>query len=147
MAFSFGKGAIQEIARLKNEENIIIKLIRVDEIVDIATKPIANIQMKTLSKTKNGWEVEVEATFKDPKEIAFCAWEFEFHDDGELNIENKTPVFKPEIIRDIAYKQIRDFKLGYHTIKVKAVDINGLESTISWISFKSNGEVKVLEKL
>jgi DNA modification methylase len=145
VAFSFGKGAIQEAARLKNEENIIIKLVRVDEIVDIATKPIANIQTTTLGKTKNGWEVQVEATFDDKKEIAFCSWEFEHHANGELNIESKVILFNPEIIRDTTYRQIREFKPGYHTIKVKAVDKNGLESAVQWIRFKSNGEVKILD--
>jgi tRNA G10 N-methylase Trm11 len=39
IAFSFGKGAIQEVARLKNEAHIIIKLVTVEEIVPIAKKP------------------------------------------------------------------------------------------------------------
>ena len=33
IAFSFGKGAIEEVSRLNNEDNIIIKLVRVDEII------------------------------------------------------------------------------------------------------------------
>jgi DNA modification methylase len=144
IAFSFGKGAIQEVARLKNVEGIVIKLLRVDEIVDIATKPIANIKTTTLGKTKSGWEVEVEATFENKDNIAFCAWEFEHNINGELDIQNKI-VIHPEIIRDITFKQKREFKPGYHTIKVVAVDKVGLESSVQWIRFKSNGEVKILE--
>ncbi|MDR0655373.1 MAG: site-specific DNA-methyltransferase, partial [Treponema sp.] len=39
IAFSFGKGAVEEVARLKNREDRIIKLITVEEIIPIATKP------------------------------------------------------------------------------------------------------------
>jgi len=38
IAFSFGKGAMQEVARLKNHENLNILLISVEEIVPIAKK-------------------------------------------------------------------------------------------------------------
>jgi len=40
IAFSFGKGAIEEAARLKTEKRIIIRLVPVEEIVPIATKPV-----------------------------------------------------------------------------------------------------------
>ncbi|MBN2893146.1 MAG: hypothetical protein JXL97_14850, partial [Bacteroidales bacterium] len=39
IAFSFGRGAVEEVARLKNKENVIINLVTVAEIVPIAVKP------------------------------------------------------------------------------------------------------------
>ena len=49
IAFSFGKGAVQEVARLKNEENIFIKLVTVDTIVPLAKKPKLTLQYEQLN--------------------------------------------------------------------------------------------------
>lgn len=48
IAFSFGKGAIQEVARLKNQENVKIELITVAEIVPIAKKPTLTVKFNDL---------------------------------------------------------------------------------------------------
>ena len=48
IAFSFAKGTIQEAARLQNEENIIIKLVTVEEIVPIAKKPKLTVTLRDL---------------------------------------------------------------------------------------------------
>jgi DNA modification methylase len=45
IAFSFGKGAIEEVSRLNTEENKIIKLVRVDEIIPIAIKPTIAVKV------------------------------------------------------------------------------------------------------
>jgi DNA methylase len=45
IAFSFGRGAIEEVARLKNVEGLIIKLLRVEDIVPIAKKPSLSVEI------------------------------------------------------------------------------------------------------
>ncbi|MDR3327424.1 MAG: hypothetical protein LBT04_04765 [Prevotellaceae bacterium] len=49
IAFSFGRGAVEEVARLHNKENIIIELVRVDKIVPIAKKPTISVEISDLS--------------------------------------------------------------------------------------------------
>lgn len=46
IAFSFGKGAVQEVARLKNQEATIIELMKVSDIVPLATKPKLTINVR-----------------------------------------------------------------------------------------------------
>ncbi|OUD12169.1 DNA-methyltransferase [Thioflexithrix psekupsensis] len=48
IAFSFGKGAIQEVARLKNQDNLIIELITVEQIIPIAKKPKLTVTFNDL---------------------------------------------------------------------------------------------------
>jgi site-specific DNA-methyltransferase (adenine-specific) len=63
IAFSFGKGAIQEVARLKNEENITIQLITVDNIVVMAKKPTIAVSFTELNvNEKQLHEIEFTAT-------------------------------------------------------------------------------------
>ncbi|MDR1758631.1 MAG: hypothetical protein LBR51_06735, partial [Bacteroidales bacterium] len=52
IAFSFGKGAIQEVARLKLEEKIVIELVTVDKIVPLAKKPTISITIDELRITE-----------------------------------------------------------------------------------------------
>src|SRR5215469_14133490 len=54
IAFSFGKGAIEETARLKNTENIIIKLVTVEEIVPLSAKPNIAVHINDLEKMADG---------------------------------------------------------------------------------------------
>ena len=63
IAFSFGKGAVQEVARLKNEENINIQLITVDNIVVMAKKPTIAVSFTELNvNEKQLHEIEFTAT-------------------------------------------------------------------------------------
>lgn len=159
IAFSFGRGAVQEVARLKNEENIIIKLVTVEEIVPIAKKPkltvtITDLGLPPLSPllTKEGKDSEqseesgvVEKSKKTQlREIHFTAvaeseagiemyaWDWDYEEDKP---------FKAEIILDKSGTQTMKFKPGNHTIAVKAVDNDGLEA-IEVIKIKVNGVVE-----
>jgi DNA modification methylase len=133
IAFSFGKGAIQEVARLKNEEHVIIKLVTVEEIVPIAKKPNLKIDIKDLGVVKNGLrEVELLAVGESENGIEFYAWQFDYKD-----------VFSPEILFDKSGKQIKGFKAGEHHIAVKVVDNEGLES-LEVVKLKINGVVSVV---
>jgi DNA modification methylase len=131
IAFSFGKGAIQEIGRLKNEENIVIKLVTVEEIVPIAKKPALEIEMIDKGLKKDLREIEFIATAKSETGIEFYSWDFEF---------NETQ-FLPQILRDTEGKQSYQFKGGEHKIAVKVVDGEGLES-IEIVKLKVNGDIK-----
>jgi len=133
IAFSFGKGAIEEISRLKNEENIIIKLIKVEDIVPIAKKPAIEVKINELSKnTKGVREIEFIASGKSEAGIEFYSWDFAY--DAEKG-------FKPHILLDKEGKQTISLKTGTHSIAVKVVDNDGLEN-IEVVRLKVNGVVE-----
>jgi DNA modification methylase len=134
IAFSFGKGAVQEIGRLKNEENIIIKLVTVEEIVPIAKKPALEIEMEVAPQPPKGGvytTINFVARGKSETGIEFYSWDFEF---------NETQ-FLPQILHDKEGKQSYQFKAGEHKIAVKVVDGEGLES-IEIVKLKINGKVE-----
>jgi DNA modification methylase len=138
IAFSFGKGAVQEVARLKNEENVIIKLVTVEEIIPIAKKPKLTIEIidksvstTTLSEGKGGREIEFIAKAQSEAGIEFFMWDFDYKNDK----------FNPEILFDKTGKQIWKFKAGLHQIAVKVIDNEGLES-IEIVKLKVNGKIE-----
>ena len=133
IAFSFGKGAIQEAARLRLEENVIIKLVEVQEIVPIAQKPSLSVTLNDKGDiAKNLREIEVTASGVSEAGIEFYAWDFDF---------DEQKGFKPEILIDKTGVQTHKFKAGLHKIAVKVVDNEGLDN-IEVIKLKVNGEVK-----
>jgi site-specific DNA-methyltransferase (adenine-specific) len=132
IAFSFGKGAIEEVARLKNKEDRIIKLVTVEDIVPIAVKPVIGVHINELEKdAKGNRNIEFTATGQSPAGIEFYSWDFAY---------NAEQGFKPSIIIDKDGKQIISLKAGTHTIAVKVVDNDGLES-IEVIKLSINGGV------
>jgi DNA modification methylase len=132
IAFSFGKGAIEEVARLKNEDNIIVKLVKVEEIVPIAVKPVIGVHINELERDENGnRKIEFVATGQSPAGIEFYSWDFTY---------NKEKGFKPSVIIDKEGKQILNLKSGTYNIAVKVVDNDGLEN-IEVIKLKINGEI------
>ncbi|MBM2816763.1 MAG: hypothetical protein HW421_3525 [Ignavibacteria bacterium] len=138
IAFSFGKGAIQEASRLKNEENITIKLIMVEEIVPIARKPKLNVKLNDMGVDEKGMrEIEFTTVGESEAGIEFYSWDFEYNEE-----EKK---FKAAIMLDKEGKQTHKFKPGTHNIAVKAVDNEGLEA-IEVVKVKVNGEVVVDNK-
>jgi DNA modification methylase len=133
IAFSFGKGAIQEVARLKLEENIIIQLVTVESFVPIAKKPTLTVECKTVSKNeKNSWEIEFIATGTSEAGIEFYSWDFNY---------NAEQGFKADVMIDKVGKQTAKFKAGLHNIAVKVIDNDGLEN-IEVIKLKVNGKVE-----
>ena len=133
IAFSFGKGAIQETARLKNEENILIDLVKVEDIVPIAKKSQLSIELKDLGMdSKQTREIEFTARGKSEAGIEFYAWDWSY--------DQEQGVFKPAILRDKEGKQVYQFKSGTHCIAVKVVDNDGLES-METLTLKINGDV------
>ncbi|MDR1372395.1 MAG: hypothetical protein LBJ17_04610 [Dysgonamonadaceae bacterium] len=133
IAFSFGKGAVEEVARLKNKENITIKLVTVEDIIPVSKKPSIVIEINELSRNENGTrEIEFIAAGHSKAGIEFYSWDFEYQPDKG---------FKPSVIMDKEGKQKRLFNAGFHTVAVKVVDNDGLES-IEVIKLKVNGSVE-----
>jgi hypothetical protein len=133
LAFSFGKGAIQEVARLKNQENIIINLVKVEDIVPIAKKPAITVEINDLSKDAKGLhEIEFIASGQSEAGIEFYSWDFEY---------NSEKGFRASVIIDKDGKQRAKLKAGLHHIAVKVVDNDGLES-VEVIKLKVNGAVE-----
>lgn len=134
IAFSFGKGAIQEAARLNNEEGVIIHLLKVEDIVPIAKKPKLTIEFKDLGADQKGWrEIEFIAQGESEAGIEFYAWDWAY--------AQEKGVFKPEILRDKEGRQTHKFKSGMHCVAVKVVDNDGLEN-MNVIRLKVNGIVE-----
>ena len=132
IAFSFGKGIIEEVARLKNEDNMIVKLVKVDEIVPIAVKPVIGVHINELDRDEKGnRKIEFVAQGQSPAGIEFYSWDFAYDNDKG---------FKPSVIIDKEGKQILTLKVGMHNVAVKVVDNDGLENT-EIIKLKINGGI------
>jgi DNA modification methylase len=130
IAFSFGKGAYQEVARLKNHDGVIIELITVETIVPIAKKPKLTLMCNDLGmNTKKLREIEFIAVGESESGIEFYAWDFDFKDEDG---------FKADILIDKTGEQKHAFKAGNYQIAVKVVDNEGIES-IEMIALKTNG--------
>jgi hypothetical protein len=134
IAFSFGKGAVEEVARLKVKENVLIELVTVDSIVSLADGPTrVAVKMREVERdAKGGTKIEFIATGKSESGIDFYAWDFDY------DVEKG---FQASLLVDKDGRQVYQFKAGVHSIAVKAVDNDGLES-IETIKLKVNGVIK-----
>lgn len=128
IAFSFGKGAVEEAARLKNEEGLIIELIKVEDIVAIAKKPKLELAFEDLGIEKD--KRKVKLTAKSDVEIDIYQWDF--------NYDEKT--FKPSEMFEKTNEIITEFDSGSYLIACKCVDNDGI-STIETMKLKVNGVV------
>ena len=134
IAFSFGKGAIEEVARLKNIEGVTIKLIKVEDIIPLAKKP--RISLAYEWKQTAGEDIHTDkkivfiATSKD--NIELYQWDFDYKPDKG---------FKAEIMMDKEGRQTRVFPGGTHNIAVRAIDADGIE-TIEALQLIINGGVR-----
>lgn len=130
IAFSFNRGAIEEVARLRNKDNVIIRLITVEEIVPVSKKPTISIEVVDAGRdAKDHRLIEFIASAESAAGIEFFAWDFDY---------NSEAGFKPAIIIDKEGHQTQRFKPGQHQIAVKVVDNDGLEN-IEVIKLKVNG--------
>ncbi|MDR3302443.1 MAG: hypothetical protein LBT01_07965, partial [Spirochaetaceae bacterium] len=131
IAFSFGKGAIEEAARLRNTENILIKLVTVEDIVPLSVKPAVAVHINEREKDESGArKIECIAVGNSPSGIEFYSWDFAY--------DTEKKKFKPSVIMDKEGKQIISLETGTHNIAVKVVDNDGLEN-IEIIKLKING--------
>ncbi|HRO42225.1 MAG TPA: DNA methyltransferase [Flavipsychrobacter sp.] len=133
IAFSFNRGAVEEVARLKNDAHIIIKLMRVEEIVPIAKKPSLTVEIAEAGRDKKGVrELTFTAHGVSEAGIEFYSWDFNY---------KEAEGFKPDVIIDKAGIQTHKLKPGQHTVAVKVVDNDGLDN-IEVVRLKVNGEVE-----
>jgi DNA modification methylase len=135
IAFSFSRGAVEEVSRLRAEENIIIRLVKVEDIVPIAVKPSIGVHVHELSRdTGTGTRrIEFIAAGDSPAGIEFYSWDFNFNPD--------TRRFKASVIMDKQGKQTVSLKPGTHHIAVKVIDNDGLEN-METVKLTLNGEIK-----
>jgi DNA modification methylase len=144
IAFSFGRGAVEEAARLKNSEKIIIKLVTVDEIVPLSIKPTVAVHISDLSsqeiekdeaeiRSDGIRKIEFIAIGNSLSGIEFYSWDFAYDTEKEK--------FNPSVIMDKEGKQIVMLKTGTYNIAVKVVDNDGLEN-IEVVKLKINGKIK-----
>ena len=135
LAFSFNKGAIEEVARLKTEDDIIIKLVKVEDIVPLAHRPVIKLNINELDRDAKGIrKIEFVVAAQSAAGIEFYTWDFDY---------NKEKGFNPHVIMDKEGRQTLTLKAGAHNIAVKAVDNDGMENT-EVISLKVNGAVELL---
>ncbi len=136
IAFSFGRGAVEEVARLKNKENVIINLVIVAEIVPIAVKPKLTVTFNDKgTDSKKLREIEFTAKAESDSGIEFFAWDWNF---------NEEKGFNAEILLDKEGKQTQKFKAGSHKIAVKVIDNEGLEN-FEIIKLKVNGKIELTD--
>jgi site-specific DNA-methyltransferase (adenine-specific) len=114
IAFSFGKGAIEEVARLKSKDNIIIELKKVSDILYLETPPKVSLTANELENSNFAFE----ATAQSDEKIAFYSWNFNY---------NEKEGFKPDILLDKDRKQVKKFQLGEHIVAVEGIDKSGLD--------------------
>jgi site-specific DNA-methyltransferase (adenine-specific) len=133
IAFSFGKGAIEEVARLKNKEDRIIRLVTVEDIVPIATKPALGVHINELERDgKGSRKLEFIAKGESPAGIEFYSWDFAY---------DEKKGFRAQVYIDKEGKQVWACKPGEHSVAVKVVDNDGLEN-IEVVRLKVNGKVE-----
>ena len=126
IAFSFGKGAIEEIARLKSKENIIIELKKVSDILPLDNPPKVSLTAEEIESYKFYFEANAESE----SEIVNYSWDF----------DHKPEVgFNPDVLMDKAGKQIRKFQQGEYLVAVEAVNKQGLDG-------QGKVKIKVKEK-
>ncbi|MBK9147027.1 MAG: site-specific DNA-methyltransferase [Flavobacteriales bacterium] len=133
IAFSFSKGAVEEVARLKSKEGCIIRLVAVEDIVPIAKKPTVKLEISELGRDKKGVrELKLRAEGVSEAGIEFFSWDWDY---------NEALGFKPEVLLDRIGTQEKTFKPGLHTIAVMAIDAAGLEG-LEVVKLKVNGSVE-----
>jgi len=136
IGFSFGKGAIEEVARLKNKENVHLELVQVESIVPIAKKPTLTLYVSEEYRDEKGLSV-LKFVGKGVSEtgIEFYAWDFNY----ELE-----KGFCPDVFFDKQGIQLKCFATGDFVIACKVYDINGLEN-FRKMHLRLNGKVSVCE--
>jgi len=122
IAFDFAREAIEELARLKRDNGIIIEKVLVNEIVPVAKKPVVTIVWE---KTEDG-KYKFTATSDTP--IINFSWDFEYGVPKYKHPE-ETARFNPTVLYDKTGVRVHNFAMsGSHNIAVKVVDDKLLEN-------------------
>ncbi len=133
IAFSFGKGAIEEVARLKNEEGLIIELVKVEDIIPIAKKPHLELSFEDLGlDSKELRRIKFTASSQDKAKIQMYQWNFNFDEKNG---------FKADIMRDLTGEVEFEFTSGEYEIACQVTDNEGICAT-EIIKLHINGSVR-----
>jgi len=131
IAFSFGRGAIQEVARLRNDLNVNIELVKVEDIVPIAKKPKLIVDIFDKGKDEKGLsEIEFVAKGESDAGVEFYMWDFDYKDDK----------FNASVMIDKTGTQSHKFLPGMFNVAVKIIDNEGLEG-LEIVKLKVNGKI------
>ena len=130
ISFSFSKGAVQEVARLKNEERVCIELVEVGAVVPLSRRPRVKVTFKDLGLTEKSLrEIEFKAVGESDNGIEFYAWDWNYTEKAG---------FKASVYRDAEGIQKHSFSSGSHSVGVKCVDEAGLEC-LEIVNLRING--------
>ena len=113
IAFSFGKGAVEEVSRLYLKNGILITLKQVQDILPYCKAPEVQLTAQELTDYK----YLLQARTDNPKDIIFWGWDFEY---------DPKRGFKANVVLDWDGRQTRAFEAGEHHIAVEAVNAEGL---------------------
>jgi len=131
-AFFYNK----EVARLKNEEGLIIELVEVENIVPIAKKPHLAVNFEDLGlDEKQNRKIKFTATSQDRSKIQVYQWDFNFDEKNGFNAD---------VMRDLTGEVEHDFKAGEYVIACKITDIDGISAT-SETKLHINGSVRKMD--
>jgi DNA modification methylase len=134
IAFSFGKGAVEEVSRLHTMDKVMINLVKVEDIVPIAVKPSLGVHIEELARDGKGVrQIALTAVGDSPAGIEFYSWDFH-HDPADKR-------FKADVLYDKEGKQVIALQPGTRHIAVKVVDNDGLEN-IDVVKLTVNGKVE-----
>ena len=115
IGFEFSKDLINEIARLKNTENILIELKYIRDIIPYENPPKVTLSAQELENLKYKFEANADSDVG----IDFFSWDLS-HNEKE---------FKADVVMDKEGIQEKKFTEGEHHIAVQAVDKKGLSGT------------------
>jgi hypothetical protein len=121
IAFSFGKGIVEEAARLRNKEGIIVSLVQADEVVSIARKPDISLEYEVLTTGHAPHRIAFSAAAKCEKGHAIVNYAYDFNYDKDKGFD------AAEFISKDGKAEV-ELAAGSHVIAVKAVDDEGLEN-------------------
>ncbi|GHU20976.1 hypothetical protein FACS1894164_00070 [Spirochaetia bacterium] len=138
IAFSFGKGLIAEIARLKQNDGIIIELLPVDKIVTIKFGPSVSIAVEGIVRSDDERVIGFTATAKTDSKLELYSWDWE-HDPEKG--------FRADVYIDKIGHQERKLKnAGICSIACKVTDEYGHEA-IKTVVVSINGKIEILENV
>jgi hypothetical protein len=122
IAFDFAKEAVGELARLKMDNEIIIKNVLVSDIVPVAKPPVIRIEWTLTDDGRYEFKAISDST------IINYSWDFEYAVPAHKHPEESAK-FNPTVLRDKDGVRVHNFSTkGNHNIAVKVVDDKYLEN-------------------
>jgi DNA modification methylase len=112
IGFDFSRDTVNEVAKLKNNEDVIIELKYIRDIIPYENPPKVTLTAEELENYKYKLEAEAESVAG----VDFYSWDFS-HNEKE---------FRVDVVMDKEGVQEKKFAEGEHNVAVKAIDKRGL---------------------